>query len=107
MIDPGALNRRLALEAPTEIPDGGGGVTRGYEVIATLWASVTPISAQESLEAAKLGANVTHRIALRFSPDITVQHRFRDGVRIFRIVSLRDRGGRRRFLDISAQERTD
>ena len=65
MIDPGALNRRLALEAPTEIPDGAGGVTRGYEAIATLWASVTPLSAHESLEAAKLGAHVTHRIALR------------------------------------------
>ena len=51
------------------------------------------------------GMSVTHRIDLRFSPDITSRHRFRDGERIFRILSLRDRDGRRRFLQIDAEER--
>ncbi len=107
MSDPGTLRRRLALQAPVETPDGAGGVARGYETVATLWAEVTPASARESVEAGKLGQTITHRIALRFSADITPQHRLRDGARIFRIVSLRDRAGRKRFLDISAEERTD
>jgi SPP1 family predicted phage head-tail adaptor len=105
MSDPGRLNRRLALEAPVETPDGVGGVTRSYQTIATLWASVEPAAARETVEAGALGAAVTHRIRIRFSPDITLRHRFRDGARVFRIVSLRVRDAR--FIDIDAEERTD
>jgi head-tail adaptor len=57
------------------------------------------------VQAAALGATVTHRIALRFRADITLRHRLRDGARVFRIVAMRER--HRRFLDIDAEERTD
>jgi len=107
MSDPGKLNRRLILEAPIDTDDGAGGVSRTYEAVATLWASVTPVSAQEEIEAARLGARITHRIGLRFASDITTRHRFREGSAVYRIVSLRDRDGRRRFLDISAEQRVD
>lgn len=105
MSNPGLLQHRLTLEAPVETPDGAGGVIRTYESVATLWATLQPLSARESMEAAQRGMTVTHRIVLRFSADITSRHRFRDGSRIFRIVSLRDRDGRKRFLDIAAEER--
>lgn len=105
MSDPGELNRRLTLEAPVETPDGAGGVTRSYASVATLWAAVIPVSAREESTAAQRGVTVTHRIAVRFSADITPRHRFRDGTRLFRIVTLRDRDGRKRFLQIEAEER--
>ena len=105
MTDPGRLNRRLTLEAPTEDDDGAGGVTRSYTAVATLWASVEPVSARGEVVASALGTTVTHRIQIRTSADITLRHRFRDGARIFRIVTMRDRD--RRFLDIDAEERTD
>lgn len=104
MSNPGLLRHRLALEAPVEIADGAGGVARSYSAVATLWAEVTPVSAALALEAERLGARITHRIGVRFSDDITTKHRFRDGDRIFRIVSLRDRDGRKRFLTIEAEE---
>ncbi|MGE3987139.1 phage head closure protein [Pseudorhodoplanes sp.] len=104
MSNPGLLNRRLTLEAPVESADGAGGLMRSFESVATLWAQVTPVSAARTLEAERLGARVTHRIGIRFADDITTMHRFRDGARIFRIVSLRDRDGRRRFLSIEAEE---
>ena len=107
MSDPGRLNRRLVLEAPLETDDGAGGVARSFHQVATVWASVTPVTAQEEIEAARLGARVTHRIGIRFSSDITTRHRFRDGSAVYRIVSLRDRDGRKRFLDISAEQRID
>jgi SPP1 family predicted phage head-tail adaptor len=106
MIDPGSLNRRLTLEAPVESDDGSGGVNRTFATVATLWAEVTPVAAREAVEAGALGVTVTHRIGIRTNADITLRHRFRDGVRVFRIVAVRERGNRR-FLDIDAQERTD
>jgi SPP1 family predicted phage head-tail adaptor len=104
-IDPGQLNRRLTLEAPAESADGSGGVTRSYDAVATLWASVEPVSGRASVSADALGANITHRIQIRYSADITLRHRFRDGETIFRIVALRERD--KRFLDIDAERRID
>lgn len=106
MIDPGILNRRLTLEAPVETDDGAGGVTRSYAAVATLWACIEPVAARANVFADAAGADATHRITLRFNSDITLRHRFRDGARIFRIVTLREFGGRR-LLQIEAQERTN
>ena len=105
MTDPGKLNRRLTLEAPVENDDGAGGVTRSYTAIATLWASVEPVAARGEAVASALGATISHRIRIRYSADITLRHRFRDGARSFRIVAMRDRD--QRFLDIDAEERAD
>jgi len=104
MSNPGLLRSRLTLEAPVESADGAGGVVRSFEAVATLWAEVTPVSAARAVEAERLGARVTHLISIRFADDITTKHRLRDAARVFRMVSLRDRDGRKRFLTIEAEE---
>jgi SPP1 family predicted phage head-tail adaptor len=104
-IDPGRLNRRLTLEAPAESADGAGGVTRSFSAVATLWASVEPVSARANVSADAPGATITHRIQIRYSADITLRHRFRDGNAVFVIVAIRERD--KRFLDIDAEQRTD
>ena len=105
MIDPGQLSRRLVLEAPTESDDGAGGVTRIFSTVATLWASVEPVSARSAVVTDALGAIITHRIRIRYGADITPRHRFRDGETVFRIVAISER--ERRFLDIDAEQRAD
>jgi SPP1 family predicted phage head-tail adaptor len=65
MSEPARFNRRLALEAPVETPDGAGGVTRTYETVATIWAAVTPVAARGDVVADQSGASVTHRIVIR------------------------------------------
>jgi SPP1 family predicted phage head-tail adaptor len=107
MIDPGQLNRRLALEAPAITPDGAGGVIRGYQTLATLWAALVPVSARGDVAADGIGATVTHRITIRSGPEVTTRHRFRLGVRVFVIASIRAHDGEGRFLDIDVEERTD
>jgi SPP1 family predicted phage head-tail adaptor len=105
MTDPGQLNRRLVLEAPVETADGAGGVTRAFETVTTLWASLAPLTASDNVAADALGAGIGHRIVVRHRGDLTLRHRFRDGARIFHLVAIRERD--RRFLDIDAEERTD
>jgi len=107
MTDPGRLNHRLVLEAPAETPDGAGGVARSYTSIASIWAEVTPLSAHGEVVAAGSGATRGYRILVRAGPDITTRHRLRDGVRIFRVVAVREADASRRFLAIEAEERVD
>jgi SPP1 family predicted phage head-tail adaptor len=104
---PGELRHRLVLEAPVETPDGAGGVSRSYATLAAVWAKVTPVAARSEVVADDPGATVTHQIVVRKRSDMTTQHRFRLGARVYRIVALRDQDASGRFTEIAAQERVD
>ncbi len=106
MTAPGELNRRLVLEAPSESADGAGGVTRLYDVVTTLWAQVTPVSARADVAAGSLGAALRARIVIRKRDDVSTRHRLLDGARIYRILSVAESADRR-FLEIAAEERED
>ena len=104
MIDPGQLKTRLAVQQPVETPDDQGGVVRTWTTFATVWAQVMPLAARRDVEADSDGAAQRCRIVLRSSLSLTLQHRFSDGARIYRIVSIRDRD-ERRFIEIEAEMR--
>ena len=96
MIDPGQLRTRL------ETPDDQGGVVRDWSTFATAWAQVRPLAARRGVEADSDGASQRYRIVLRNSFSITLQHRFAEGARIYRIVTIRDSEDRR-YLEIEAE----
>jgi SPP1 family predicted phage head-tail adaptor len=106
VINIGALDRRLVLEAPAETDDGAGGVTLLYDVVTTLWAQVTPLAARADVAAGSLGAALRYAIVIRKRTDITTRHRFQDGARIYRVLAVRESADRR-FLEIDAEERED
>jgi SPP1 family predicted phage head-tail adaptor len=103
---PGELNRRLVLEAPVETADGEGGVTRLYDVVTTLWAQVTPVSARAEVAAGSLGAVLRTHIVIRKRSNVSTRHRLLDGTRIYRILSVAESADRR-FLEIEAEEHQD
>ncbi|MFA6266572.1 MAG: phage head closure protein [Pseudolabrys sp.] len=106
LIDIGALNRRLVLQAPANIDDGAGGFTRDFETVAPLWGSVTTLSARAEIAADTLGAALRLRIVIRFRGDVTTRHRLLDGAHIYSLIAVRESEGRR-FLEIDAEERQD
>lgn len=104
MIDPGQLKTRLVVQQPVETPDDQGGVIRSWSTFATVWAQVTPLAARRDVEADADGGAQSYRIVLRSHLSLTLQHRFSDGARIYRIVAIREREDRR-FIDIDADVR--
>ena len=106
MTGAGELNRRLTLEAPVEVEDGAGGVTRTYGAVSTLWAKVMPGSDSPDVTAGSLGATLRYLITIRMRPGITVRHRLREDGRIYRIRAVRPSPDRR-FLEIDAETRQD
>jgi SPP1 family predicted phage head-tail adaptor len=103
---PGALDRRLALQAPVESDDGAGGVTRAFTTIARVWAQVTPVAMRAEVAAARLGAALRFRILIRRRDDVTTAHQFVDGTTVYRVVAARPNADRR-FLEIDAEVRED
>jgi len=101
-----ALRRRLILEHPVDAPDQTGGFARQWQAVATLWAQVEPVRAEQVFSAERAAMHVTHRIRLRWRPDINGAMRLRDGARLFVIMGAHDADDRRRWMICVCREET-
>ncbi len=100
------LRHRLMLEAPEDEPDGAGGVVRIWSPLGQVWAAIEPLGARDAVIADKRIGTLTHRVVLRYRDDLTLNHRFRLGPRIFTPRTLRDTAEDGRFLEcLVAEER--
>ena len=103
------LNRKLVLEVPAQVPDGAGGFTESWAARGTLWAQVTAGAGRETLgEAVQLSRTVL-KIIVRATPYEAPsrprpEHRFRDGSRVFRILSVAESDADARYLICHAIE---
>ncbi len=100
----GKLRQRLLLEAPADVPDGAGGHTRNWALVAAVWGEVRPVRATEQVQADARRAEATHRITIRHRDDVRADMRFTQGARVFRITGMTDPDGRRAWLVCQAAE---
>lgn len=100
----GMLRHRIQIQQATETQDSFGAVTQTWTTIATIWASIEAISGREFFDAAQVNAEITHRIRIRYRPDITTQMRAAEGTRTFDIQAVLDPDGRRRELVLMVKE---
>jgi SPP1 family predicted phage head-tail adaptor len=102
----GSLRHRIQLQARTSGQSGGGEIVATYATMATVHASIEPISARDFVRGAQVQGLVSHVIRCRwtrqFTPDQTSRVLF--GQRVFNIVSVRDVTERQRELEIMAME---
>lgn len=96
----GDFRTRLMLQAPVEIGDGQGGMTRSYADVRKVWAKVTPLAARENVVADDAGAAQRVRIETRAPLALSLRHRLVDGGAIYRIASYRSDEG---FVVIEAE----
>ena len=88
------LNRKLVLEEAQHVPDGAGGFSESWVALGTLWAAVTAGSGTEARWARLTRVSRTrHRIVVRAAAHGApsrprADQRFRDGARVFRILSV-------------------
>lgn len=96
--DPGRLRCRMTLSTPVETPDGAGGATVVWTDVATLWARLDPVGANERRIADHLATVATHRITIRWRDDIAGGMRFTWRGRSFRVTAVHDPDETRRYL---------
>ncbi|MBL8584237.1 MAG: phage head closure protein [Rhizobiaceae bacterium] len=96
----------LALEACTPMPDGIGGHTEAWTLVATLFARVEPISATGQPGADQTIETLTHRITIRHRAGVVAGMRFRREARVFAIVSVHDPDEGGRYLVCRTREVT-
>ena len=103
------LNRKLVLEAPAEMPDGAGGLRRGWNELGTLWAQVEGRTGRERAVGDVTISSAAYRIIVRAAPFGSLQRpsasqRFREEGRVFVIRAVVERGTDRCYLTCFADE---
>lgn len=89
---PGTMRHRVTLQSPAGVRDGVGERATTWANVATIWASINPISARDLIAAGQTLNETTHRVRVRDSSlvaAIDTSWRVMFGARIFVITSIR------------------
>lgn len=100
----GDLVHRFGVEAPVRTPDGAGGFTVGFTLLAEVWGSLETLAGDEYPTADRLAGQLTHSVWLRWREDVTTDMRLRLGPRVFQVRAVVDHDGRRRFVECRCEE---
>jgi SPP1 family predicted phage head-tail adaptor len=99
------LNKWLTIEAPVRGAGDGGSAIISWRPVGVVWAALRPTAARETANSDAQNLHTTHEIWLRFRADLTGAMRFRLGLRVFAIQSIRDPDERQRWLICQTDER--
>lgn len=100
----GSLNQRATVRAQTLTPDGGGGYSESWDVVATVWARLEPVAGADRYTSDKLESRVRHKITLRRSNAFAAGQRVEIGARIFAVRALLDDGLQSPFITLLCEE---
>lgn len=105
------LGRKLTLEAATRVGDGAGGWAETWGALGSLWAEVSPGRGREATGDAGAVSRVPWRIIVRAAvPGSRARpvagQRFREGARLFRILSVAEADAAGRYLACETEEET-
>jgi SPP1 family predicted phage head-tail adaptor len=84
-IRPGRLRHLVSLQRASASRDAAGQETRTWTTYKTWWAAIEPLSANELLLARQVEGRVSHRIQMRYRPDLQPTDRIVLGTRVFQI----------------------
>lgn len=103
------LTRPLLLEARQAVADGLGGLSESWAALGTLWAEVVAGTGREAAGEEVTLASIPYRITVRGAPQGAPSRpkagqRFRDGGRLFAIVTVTEADAAGRYLTCIARE---
>ena len=105
MIRPGELRERVTVQVASGTTNALGETVLAWSDSSAVWASVEGVSAREALLAGQQDAAITHKVRLRYLPDLTSRERFAWRGRTLEIVSLLEHGNRSQHEAICVEKR--
>jgi SPP1 family predicted phage head-tail adaptor len=104
-LDPGQLRQQVYVQAGTTSRGAGGKVTTAWaDETGPHWARVTPLEGSEAMRGMQLEATVSHRVEMRWRPNVTAAKRLRYGSRYLTIQRVIDREEMHTELELLCEE---
>lgn len=102
----GKLRHRVTLQAEAPSQNATTGVvTHGWTTVATVWASIEPLSAREFVAASAVSSKVVARIVIRYRAGVAPSMRIVHGSRTYNIEGvLADKHSGLEYLTLPVSE---
>ncbi len=100
----GSRPHRVEVQQPNEVRDAQGGTTIQWETIFAAWASIEPLRGKEFWTAQQTENQMTHRVTIRWSKDVTTKMRLLFHGRVFNIGTLMNVDERGEQLELMCVE---
>ena len=82
------LRHQITIQSPPTALDAMNQPTGSYTTVATMWASIDPISGREYFAMQAVQSEVTHKITIRYCSLVKPNMQVLFGTRVFQIVSV-------------------
>ena len=103
----GRLRHRVVLEQRSSAAGTSGALQHSYAPVATAWGGIEAVRGSVYAAGLQTEERITHRIVLRWRDPTGFDHVRQDGTsHRFKVRDVRDPDGRRRELEIMAEEMT-
>lgn len=103
----GKLRQRVTIQEYVATRDSFGAEVPAWTDVATVWASVTPVSGKEYFASAQVNAEVSTKITMRYLAGITPKMRVVFEARTFEIISVLNFEERDIELNLMCKERME
>lgn len=100
----GSLRERVTIQTFTDTSDGGGGSTRTWTNLATVWANVKPVRGRETQDTGRLASLQTYLVTIRYRTGFDTTARLLWGSKYLNIRSLENRDERKKFWTMECEE---
>lgn len=100
----GNLRHEVAIQSRSTSQDEFGQPVETWSTVATVWASIDPISGREFIGKSGEAAQVSHRVVMRHTA-VTPAHRILFGSRVFDVQHVGNYRERNEFLELLCAER--
>lgn len=100
----GRLRHRTQILIRAEDPDVGFGTSETFSELANVWAQFMPISGLKRIETQSYGADISHKVVMRYRGDVTDRHWLLWNNRRFQIKTFRYLDEKADWLELMVQE---
>jgi len=100
----GPLRHRIVIEEATETQDTFGEPDVAWSTLATVWASIVPLTGREAVSIQQINAAIDHKITIRYLAGVVPKMRVTFGERAFDIVSVANIDERNREMQLLVSE---
>lgn len=101
----GKLRHRIKLEMPIIVKDSIGQEGEGWQDVATVWASIEPLSGREYFNAQQINSEISTKITIRYIEALSPKWAVQFGNRTFNILSVINFEERNIYLQLLCSEK--
>lgn len=100
----GKLRHRIAIQEATVTQSDTGYAVKTWSTVTTVWGRIEPLSGREALIAQQISPELSHKVTLRYYPDLTPEHRIKFNDRYFDVNFIRNLEEKNRVIIVLCKE---